>query len=597
MGKINKILLMAIAMMGIMIAAVGIDRGVKHYNDQKWEKERVARYEQAYADVADIQMKISQLAQDKEAIEAFIEENKEYFDSGAEFAGAADSPSAPENTAADPGGTQEGMSESGYGENPQASETGQEGYGVSGNEPYESSGVSENETEGSYGEHYDVSGNQFNGSYSVSGNWPEENSGISGNAPDGSSVSGNAPDGSSISGNVPDGSSISGNVPDGSQDISGNMPDGSSISGNESDVIYGMSGNGIEGSAADGQENIYGVSGNGTEDLAATVPNTLQEKRKIRGSYMETQMQNKVDLDVISNNSYDFSQVSITCLGDSITAGTNLDGMENYQQHAYPARLKELLGAESVTNLGIGGSSIGRYWENAFVDRFKEIPADTDLIVVMGGTNDGFCMSQDELGTMQERKARTFIGDLDELMRGLKENYPAAEIVFVTPLPNVLHDMLRKERNYLLPQNMLVDAIIQLATEYDIQVIDLYNSNMLDTHDAAVIYNYMPDGVHCNADGYDVLAEHLAAELIRIYGGVAMQDTSPAEPEEPDGREQNENMQDENRQHGEEDPEREWEPEESGEQELPGMGAEPEQERESGTQDAGGQEQDDGQGI
>ena len=64
MGKINKFLLMVIAMVGIMIAAVGIDMGVKHYNDQKWEKERVARYEQAYADVADIQMKISQLAQD-----------------------------------------------------------------------------------------------------------------------------------------------------------------------------------------------------------------------------------------------------------------------------------------------------------------------------------------------------------------------------------------------------------------------------------------------------------------------------------------------------------------------------------------------------
>ena len=56
-----------------------------------------------------------------------------------------------------------------------------------------------------------------------------------------------------------------------------------------------------------------------------------------------------------------------------------------------------------------------------------------------------------------------------------------------------------------------------LAGEYGIPVIDLYNSNILDTHDAAVIYNYMPDGVHCNADGYTLLAEHLGAELIRLY--------------------------------------------------------------------------------
>ena len=64
-----------------------------------------------------------------------------------------------------------------------------------------------------------------------------------------------------------------------------------------------------------------------------------------------------------------------------------------------------------------------------------------------------------------------------------------------------------------------MNIIIQLATEYDIPVIDLYNSNILDTHDAAVIYNYMPDGVHCNPEGYSVLAEHLAAELVRMYGG------------------------------------------------------------------------------
>ena len=27
----------------------------------------------------------------------------------------------------------------------------------------------------------------------------------------------------------------------------------------------------------------------------------------------------------------------------------------------------------------------------------------------------------------------------------------------------------------------------------------------------------MPDGVHCNSDGYTLLAEHMAAEVIRLY--------------------------------------------------------------------------------
>lgn len=54
MKKINRLLLMLIAMVAIMIAAVGIDRGIEYRDAQKWEKERIERYEQAYAEVSGI---------------------------------------------------------------------------------------------------------------------------------------------------------------------------------------------------------------------------------------------------------------------------------------------------------------------------------------------------------------------------------------------------------------------------------------------------------------------------------------------------------------------------------------------------------------
>ncbi len=452
MEKINKFLLMVIAMMVIMVAAVGIDKGLKQIEAQKWEKERVARYEQARAEVNDMQLTISELSKDQEAIEAFIEENKAYFDEEDFWSEFEEELFFDENGEVDVSGN-EGM------ELPDSMET-----DVSGNMEM------------------DISGNDGIG---VSGNSLEDVSGnnkmdVSGNM--GHDVSGNGGD---VSRN--EGMDVSGNT---GTDVSGNME--VSVSGNEPG---GMP-----------NSEIMSVSGN-----------TLADKRKIRGSYMETQMQNDTDQSVIEGSTCDFSDVSIACLGDSITQASNLENMEDYQQYAYPTKLKEILGAESVTNLGIGGSSIGRYWDNAFVDRYKEIPKDTDLIIVMGGTNDGFCLTQEELGTVKERKPKTFIGDLDELMRGLKADYPDATIVFATPLPNVLHDMLKKERDYLLPQIILVNAIKYLAKEYEIPVIDLYNSNILDTHDAAVIYNYMPDGVHCNPSGYTILAEHFAAELIKIY--------------------------------------------------------------------------------
>ena len=145
-----------------------------------------------------------------------------------------------------------------------------------------------------------------------------------------------------------------------------------------------------------------------------------------------------------------------------------------------------------------------------------EIPEDTDLIFVMGGTNDGFCASFVEFGNSEERAPRTFWGDLDELMDGLKEDYPEAEVIFLTPIPNSLHDYLKAERKYLMPQEEFSEVIITLAEEHGMEVFDLYNSNILDGHDKDNILHLMPDGVHPNEEGYRILGEHVAAELIRL---------------------------------------------------------------------------------
>ncbi|MDE7427983.1 MAG: SGNH/GDSL hydrolase family protein, partial [Lachnospiraceae bacterium] len=165
------------------------------------------------------------------------------------------------------------------------------------------------------------------------------------------------------------------------------------------------------------------VSGNTIVSDNGTISgNTLEERRKIRSSLEETLLVNQEDRLCLEQSLPDFSGKKIACLGDSITAAANLEEQENYPDCSYPSILKELLGAEEVYNLGIGGSSIGRYWSDAFVDRYQEIPSDTDIILVMGGTNDGFCLSEKEFGTLEERKPWTFCGDLDELMRGLQED-------------------------------------------------------------------------------------------------------------------------------------------------------------------------------
>lgn len=328
-----------------------------------------------------------------------------------------------------------------------------------------------------------------------------------------------SPSGNGSEGSVSDGESVSGDMltaEDQLTDVSENAH--AFASGNDSSdrdfSDHMISGNAVSG----GGISLTTVSGN------ILVRPTLRERRLEQSSYMETVEWNEADQVVIGQSTLDFSDKKIACLGDSITQAANLESMEDYQQYSYPTKLAEILGAEEVVNLGIGGSSIGRYWQDAFVDRYMDIPEDTDLILVMGGTNDGFCLHRENVGNFEERSPRTLIGDLDELMRGLKENYPDAEVVFVTPLPNVLHDILRKDRPELMSQRVIVDSMIALAREYEFDVIDLYDSNLLDSHDAAVISNYMPDGVHCNPDGYRILAEHIAADLIRLQDSQDVED-------------------------------------------------------------------------
>lgn len=420
MSKVNRALGMLIAMMAIALLAVGIDKGAQYIEKKNYEKERIEKYGQNYADAADWRAKISEVSQNQEDIEMFIRENALWEDEDV----------IPE----------EAVSED---------------------------SILEDSTSGNSALHNGVSGND-----------------IPGNAISGNSISENSISENSISGN-----NIWGN------DVSGN----------------GISDNSISGNSVWQDQMLWGtVSGNGLVEI------TLKDRQKMKSSYEDTLQINQADKAIIAENTIDFSNKKICCLGDSITQAANLISMEGYEEYAYPTKLRELLNAREVVNLGIGGSSIGRYWENAFVDRYQDIPKDTDIIIVMGGTNDGFCLQKEMVGSFQRRAPRTLIGDLSELMAGLKKNYPEAQIIFVTPLPNVLHDILRKERPNLLPQRIIVNAILQLADEYDIDTINLYDSNLLDSHDAAVIYNFEPDGVHCNTAGYQILAEHIGAEMIRM---------------------------------------------------------------------------------
>ncbi|MDE5940231.1 MAG: hypothetical protein K2H37_14280 [Lachnospiraceae bacterium] len=518
MKRINEILAVVIlSLMAVLLAAVGMRLYDTYIIDQEMEseirqqEEVLSRNREAHDRVQEMRREIEELSEDREKLGQFLEEIR-----------MDDEEAVPVSSMMD-------FDMSGMSGNLAVSEESEHIGDISGN----TTSVSDHGFSVPGGDM--ISDNTLNmfDNDTISGNTTSVsgNDAVSGNT---TSVSGN----DAVSGNglsVSDNDAVSGN----SLSVSGNdAVSGNTTSVSDNDAVSGnslsVSGNDvISGNTTGVSDYVPGISDNGTVSENETVSGnmidilpriemvypeiTLAKRRQIRSSLEETLLVNWEDQACLEERGVDFSGKKIACLGDSITAAANLEGEEGYLSYAYPAVLKELLGAEEVYNLGIGGSSIGRYWSDAFVERYKQIPEDTDIIIVMGGTNDGFCLSEKEFGSPAERKPWTFWGDLDELMRGLKENYPDADIFFATPLPNILQDYLMRERTYLLPQKNIADVILTLSAAHGFQVIDLYNSNMLDSHDADIVADYMPDGVHANKEGYRILAEHIAARLVRYY--------------------------------------------------------------------------------
>lgn len=251
---------------------------------------------------------------------------------------------------------------------------------------------------------------------------------------------------------------------------------------------------------------------------------TLEEKQAERSSYEETLAVNAFDKKVIENSNVDFSDVKITILGDSITAATNLDEKEQ-AKCAYPVILQELLGCKEVVNMGIGGSSVSRAGAYAMVDRWQDIPKDTDILIVFGGSNDCLFENKWDFGFLEydkRMKEGTFCGDLDEMLGGMKyslrdhneNNY--MKFIYVNPPATILNDgVYAMDPGNMVHQSTFAEAINVIAPTYGFEVIDLYNNNILNSHDLDVNQQFVPDGIHMNPTGYRILAEHIASQVIQ----------------------------------------------------------------------------------
>ena len=207
----------------------------------------------------------------------------------------------------------------------------------------------------------------------------------------------------------------------------------------------------------------------------------------------------------------------VNFLGDSITEGVGVEDPKNRFADRLAARFGLI-----ARNYGICGTRIARQhvpsenprYDLDFCSRVAEMDPDADVVVVFGGTND-FGHGDAPLGVMSDRTADTFYGALHVLYSSLLEKYPAAEIVVLTPLHrfNESDPAKNPRRTPPLLLRPFVDAIREVAEYYALPVLDLYAMSGLQPCVPTIMERYVPDGLHPNDAGHEILARRIGAFL------------------------------------------------------------------------------------
>lgn len=198
-------------------------------------------------------------------------------------------------------------------------------------------------------------------------------------------------------------------------------------------------------------------------------------------------------------------------IGDSITYGHAAD-------KSYCDFLKDYLELGSVVNLGIGGSTIASSSldvsqdVNAICNRLETIPADADVIFLMGGVNDCVNRNQEmgEFWTYGYNQTKiltenivTFKGALVKIGNWLCKNRPNSVVVFLTPTK---YNSFMTRKSNGLNEADYAQAVRDICDLYSFNCIDTFATSGLNCSIAENKALYYSDGLHPNTAGQNLIA-------------------------------------------------------------------------------------------
>ncbi len=227
-------------------------------------------------------------------------------------------------------------------------------------------------------------------------------------------------------------------------------------------------------------------------------------------------------------------------MGDSISfgSGDTASYKTNSIGKAWAGRIAALTGLKA-TNASVGGAKASyisgddsaKWLYNQHLAHTK---TKFDIIVMQGGVNDarhnrevGTPQPVDSTSTELKKNLTTYIGGLQWTFHSVKEKFPDATLFFIAN--HRLDGHTTGQARNMAPY---FDAAKQLCEMYGIHFIDLYNNKELNDKLETKTTKYLPDTLHLNGSGYDILTPYVIEALEAVLDpSTAPADTTTAAPD------------------------------------------------------------------
>lgn len=206
-------------------------------------------------------------------------------------------------------------------------------------------------------------------------------------------------------------------------------------------------------------------------------------------------------------------------VGDSITAA----GADNFK--GWAKRVGDYCGiigtnngrdGTSISDCRVGGS--GRVLDLLTNNKGKKF----DFVIMHGGTNDGWDSAPvgkiSSSTNPEDFDISTFAGGLEELFYYAKQWFPNAKLGYI------INFKLNSSIGRMSDMTEYYTVAKQICKKWGIPYLDLYFNDAISNLLQYKTNKYLPDGIHPNTAGYELLTPHVGEFVKRLAQGLTVED-------------------------------------------------------------------------